>query len=105
MNQPGQVKRPSSSNTNTRVLANVAIQVGCLTFVIIFAALIAGLLLDRVLHTNGLFTILLILASVPLTWVFIFWIVNRAKKQIIGSGSVSPQDSISQTEEDSSDKN
>ncbi|PIZ26320.1 MAG: hypothetical protein COY47_01150, partial [Chloroflexi bacterium CG_4_10_14_0_8_um_filter_57_5] len=66
----------------TRYLANVAIQVGCFTFVIVFVALLAGLWLDRFFATNGMFVILLILASVPLTWVFIFWLVSRAKRQI-----------------------
>jgi len=92
MNQPEKNKKPLSRSVMTRYLVNVAIQIGCFTFVIVFVALLAGLWLDRVFTTNGVFVILLILASVPLTWVFIFWLVNRAKKQIKDAVPGSPQD-------------
>lgn len=92
MNQPEKDQKSLSRSVMTRYLVNVAIQVGCFTFVIVFVALLAGLWLDRVFTTNGVFVILLILASVPLTWVFIFWLVNRAKKQIKDAVPGSPQD-------------
>jgi len=41
--------------------------VGCLTIVIIAAALVGGLLLDNALQTRPLFTLILVIASVPLT--------------------------------------
>lgn len=42
-------------------------QVGCLTLVIVFAALFAGLWLDNQFQTRPLFVVILLLASVPLT--------------------------------------
>lgn len=66
------------SNLNA---AGIAAQMGCVMFVIVLGALLAGIWLDRVFEFRGLFTILLILLSVPLTWSFIFWQVNRLKSQ------------------------
>lgn len=103
MSQPETEKKSLSRSVMTRYLANVAIQVGCFTFVIVFVALLAGLWLDRVFATKGMFVILLILASVPLTWVFIFWLVKRAKKHIKDAVAGSPQDIKTQVEEDARD--
>ena len=50
-------------------------QVGCLTVAIVLAALGTGLWLDAQLGSRPLFTIGLILASVPLTLVIMFRIV------------------------------
>jgi len=49
------------------VLAGVLGQVGCLTIAIIIVALVAGLLLDNAFQTRPLFTLILVIASVPLT--------------------------------------
>lgn len=59
-------------------LSVVVGQVGCLTLVIILAALFGGLWLDRYLDTRPLFTIILMVASVPLTLVMMFWVVRKA---------------------------
>ncbi|MBI3360190.1 MAG: AtpZ/AtpI family protein [Chloroflexi bacterium] len=48
-------------------LAGFAGQVGFLTLIIIIGALIGGLWLDQTLRTKPLFTILILLASVPVT--------------------------------------
>jgi len=103
MSQSETEKKSLSRSVATRYLANVAIQVGCFTFVIVFVALLAGLWLDRFFATNGMFVILLILASVPLTWVFIFWLVSRAKRQIKDAVPGSLQDIRTQVEEDARD--
>jgi len=99
MSLPETEKKPLSRSVTSRYLASVAIQVGCLTFVIVFIALLAGLWLDRFFTTNGMFVILLILASIPLTWIFIFWLVNRAKKQIKNSIPGIPRHIKTQVEE------
>lgn len=65
----------------TSALLRVALGVGCLTLVIIFASLFLGLWLDRTFDTLPLFTILLLIGSMPLSWVGIFKLVNRAKNQ------------------------
>jgi F0F1-type ATP synthase assembly protein I len=63
-------------------LAAVAGQVGCLTLVIIFGALIAGLWLDRSFATKPLFTILFMLASMPVTLYLMFRVVQGATSRI-----------------------
>lgn len=65
----------------TSALLRVALGVGCLTLVIIFASLLLGLWLDRTFDTLPLFTILLLIGSMPLSWVGVFKLVNRAKNQ------------------------
>ena len=59
-------------------LAAVAGQVGCLTLFIVLAALVGGLWLDKYFDTKPLFTIILMIGSVPVTLVMMFWIVRAA---------------------------
>ena len=47
------------------MLASVVGQVGCLVVFIVFIALGAGILLDKLLGTKALFTVLLMVGSVP----------------------------------------
>lgn len=49
------------------MLAGVIGQVGCLTIIIIGVALGAGIFLDRFLDTRPIFTILLLVGSVPVS--------------------------------------
>lgn len=63
-------------------LASIAGQVGCLTLVIIFVALFAGLWLDRYLDTRPLFTIVLLIGSVPVTLFLMFRVVKAATSRI-----------------------
>ncbi len=77
MNNKGQRK-----SVFTPVLLRVAFLVGILTLVIIFASLLLGLWLDRILDSRPLFTILLLVLSMPVSWVGVFKVVNRAKKQL-----------------------
>lgn len=63
-------------------LAAVAGQVGCLTLVIIFGALITGLWLDRSFATKPLFTILFMVASMPVTLYVMFRVVQGATRRI-----------------------
>lgn len=63
-------------------LASVAGQVGCLTLVVIFAALFMGLWLDKYFGSKPLFTLVLMIASVPLTLILMFKLVTAATKRI-----------------------
>ena len=63
-------------------MAAVAGQVGCLTLVIIFGALIGGLWLDRSFATKPLFTILFMVASMPVTLYVMFRVVQGATGRI-----------------------
>jgi F0F1-type ATP synthase assembly protein I len=53
-----------------------------LTLVIIFAALFAGLFLDRILNSKPLFTIVLTVASIPVTIYATFRVVKAASSRI-----------------------
>ena len=53
-----------------------------LTLVVIFGALFAGILLDRLLNTKPLLTILLTIASIPLTIYATFRVVKAATRRI-----------------------
>jgi F0F1-type ATP synthase assembly protein I len=84
MSQSGsQTDRDRAQQALIGTLATVAGTVGCLTLVIILGALVLGLLLDKLLDTRPLFTILLLVGSMPLTWVVIFKVVNRSKQRIL----------------------
>jgi F0F1-type ATP synthase assembly protein I len=63
-------------------LAAVAGQVGCLTTVIVVAALMAGLFLDSRLGTRPTFTILITVLSVPLTLAAMLWVVRRVTSRL-----------------------
>ena len=49
------------------VLAGMLSQVGCVTVVIVVGALLAGLWVDSLFNTRVLFTILFLLASIPVS--------------------------------------
>ena len=64
-------------------LAAVAGQVGCLTLIIVLSALFGGLWLDNRYQTgNNLYTIGLMVASVPVTLALMFWVVRKATSRI-----------------------
>lgn len=63
-------------------LAGVAGQVGCVTVLIVFGAMFAGIWLDRWLHTRPLFTVGLLLGSVPVTIFVMYWLVKLAVSKI-----------------------
>jgi F0F1-type ATP synthase assembly protein I len=67
----------------SRNIITMAVQVGCLTFGIIIGSLIAGLWLDRFLDTLPLFTIIFLVGSMPVSWVFVFRLVIKTKAKII----------------------
>jgi len=63
-------------------LAAVVSQVGCLTTVLILAALLVGLWLDARMDTKPMFTLVLLVGSAPVTLVLMLWIVRRATARI-----------------------
>ncbi len=68
-------------------LAAVAGQAGCITVVIIALALLAGLWLDNQFGTRPLFLVGLLLASVPVTLITMFWVVRQATSHIQNENS------------------
>ena len=63
-------------------MLGVVNKVAIVVIVIIIAALGLGMLLDRALGTGGIFTVLLVVASVPLTLTAIFKISMATIAQI-----------------------
>lgn len=63
-------------------LAAVAGQVGFLTLCIVLAALFGGLWMDKRFDSKPVFTVILMLASVPVTLVMMFWVVRNATARI-----------------------
>jgi F0F1-type ATP synthase assembly protein I len=58
------------------------IWVAGLTLVVIFVALFAGIFLDRQLHTTPILTIVLTIASIPVTIYLTFRVVRTATSRI-----------------------
>jgi len=79
---PGQSGESRKEFNQSVVLGAVVGQVGCLTLIIVLAALFGGLWLDRVFETKPVMTIILMLASIPITLVFMFWIVRKATARL-----------------------
>ncbi len=77
-----QNKKPEIQYARNLALASVAGQVGCFTLVIIFVALIGGLWLDKVFDVRPLFTIALLVFSVPVTVVTMLWVVRKTTSKI-----------------------
>ena len=63
-------------------LVAVAGQVGCLTLIVVLAALFGGLWLDSQFDTKPIFTVGLMILSVPVTLVAMFWIVRKATSRL-----------------------
>lgn len=78
-------KNQQQINTNA-LLASVVGQVGCLIVFIVFIALGVGLTLDKFLGTKAIFTVLLMVGSVPvalyLTVRISLTAVNRAQTKL-----------------------
>ncbi len=74
-------------------LATVASLVGFLTLLIVLLALFGGLWLDSRLDTKPVFTIVLMVASVPVTVVMMFWVVRKATSRIQVSTKQNPDQS------------
>jgi hypothetical protein len=70
-----------------KALLGVVGQVGCFTLLIVLAALFTGMWLDNLLETRPWFTLGLILASVPVTFILILRVVfsNAARIQELSS--------------------
>ncbi|MCL4271072.1 MAG: hypothetical protein KJZ72_16065 [Anaerolineales bacterium] len=75
-------KRDRRQYTLNLALATIAGQVGFVTLIVIAIALIGGLALDNSLNTKPMFTILLMIASVPVTVILMFRIVRAATSRI-----------------------
>jgi F0F1-type ATP synthase assembly protein I len=78
MNQPGNKQQDEFRSAVTMTVVWVA----GLTLIIIFVGLFAGILLDRILNSKPLFTIILTITSVPVTIYATFRVVKMASSRI-----------------------
>ena len=84
MSQTGEPsdKKTALSSFNL-TLAVVTGQVGCLTVAIILAAFLGGRWLDNQLGSDALFTVILMVASVPVTLIVMFWVVRKVTARFV----------------------
>ena len=82
MSDPKDQSKDRQQSAYNLAMAAVASQVGCLTLVIIFSALIGGLWLDRTFATKPLFTILFMISSMPVTLYVMFRVAKNATDRI-----------------------
>jgi F0F1-type ATP synthase assembly protein I len=78
MNKPGNRQQDEFRTAVTMT----AVWVASLTLIIIFVALFAGILLDRLINSKPLFTIVLTIASIPVTVYATFRVVKVASSRI-----------------------
>jgi MFS-type transporter involved in bile tolerance (Atg22 family) len=63
-------------------LAGIAGQVGCLTLVIVLGAVFGGMWLDARFQTRPMITLILVIASIPVSLVLMFLVVRGATAKI-----------------------
>ncbi|MFQ5625356.1 MAG: AtpZ/AtpI family protein [Methyloligellaceae bacterium] len=83
MREPQQ-RRPqlASRRATNLAIAGLVGQVGCLTVIIIGAALVLGLWLDSRLDTKPFVTLVLLLGSVPVTLVVMFRVALSSARRL-----------------------
>jgi F0F1-type ATP synthase assembly protein I len=87
--QPLPAKTPQ--NTLNLALASVAGLGGCLVLVVVIAALFGGLWLDGVLNTKPLFTLVLVIGSVPVG----IFVMYRVAMRVINRSLAQPETNTS----------
>jgi F0F1-type ATP synthase assembly protein I len=75
--------KPRPPALTTPQIASLVAQTGCLVLVAVFVFLGAGIGLDRLLHTKPLFTLLLLVGSMPLTMYVLYRITLRTAARIL----------------------
>jgi F0F1-type ATP synthase assembly protein I len=88
----GDVRGPQSNNDRQGaifgvVLATTVAQVGCVTVIVILGALALGLALDNWLDTRPLFTLVLMLLSIPLSLYLLVRVALSSTQQLTPSAS------------------
>jgi F0F1-type ATP synthase assembly protein I len=76
---------PTSTEVVSKTLAQgsiIGIQAGCVSIIIVIGALVVGILLDRAIGTKYLFTLGLLLVSIPVSLVAMVYSVLRSSRSI-----------------------
>jgi F0F1-type ATP synthase assembly protein I len=81
-----QPEKPAAVDQKTKIfnltLASVVAQVGCLTFVIILGAVLGGLWLDNYYGSKPIFTVGLLIVSIPVSLAVMILVVRYATSKI-----------------------
>jgi len=67
----------SQRNVINTLLIVLIGQMGCLTFVVILITVLAGLWLDNTFHTKPIFTLVLLLAGIPLSVILMVFVGRK----------------------------
>lgn len=86
-----QAAQVEAARTSLKLAFTVLAQIGGLTLAIIIVSLFGGLLLDRLLGTRPLFTILLLLGGFPVSLYVIYRVALNAVAHIKPTGSQPPR--------------
>lgn len=94
MSQTGdQSDKKTALRSLNLTLAVVTGQVGCLTVLIILVAFFAGRWLDNQFGSDAVFTVVLMVGSIPVTLVVMFWVVRTVTSRFAKpSGKNSKED-------------
>lgn len=84
-----QKKGPSLSKQNKKnmLLAALLGQIGVLTLVIVLAAAFGGMALDARFDTKPWFTVVLLIASIPVSLLLMVWIARKTVAKIKAADS------------------
>jgi F0F1-type ATP synthase assembly protein I len=77
--------QPTSTEVVTKTLAQgslIGVQAGCVSVILIILALVAGILLDRALGTKYMFTVGLLLLSIPVSLGAMVYTVLRSTRSM-----------------------
>ena len=91
---------PSSTEVVSKTLAQgslIGVQAGCVSIVVVIAALVIGIWLDRTIGTRYIFTLGLLLVSIPVSLAAMVYSVLRSSRSI---RSKPPDNSVSIPTED-----
>lgn len=100
-----QSEKPQTTERKTNILnftlASVTGQVGCFTFVIIIGAILGGIWLDNYFQTKPIFTLGLLIVSIPVSIAVMIIVVRYATSKF----RIKPTDSIKDPKEAGIGKN
>ncbi len=94
---------PTSTEVVSKTLAQgslIGVQAGCVSVIVVIAALVAGMLLDRVIGTQYIFTLGLLLLSIPVSLGAMVYSVLRSTQALRSqpaAQSTKKEDSLEKT--------
>jgi F0F1-type ATP synthase assembly protein I len=103
MNEPEKEQKQQTQRSANLAAAGLAGQIGCVVPVIILGSVLLGLFLDKTFETGKLITLILVLASLPVSIYLTFRLAMRAVTEINKSIPTASSKSNSPKEDETSD--